>query len=101
QPRTTLTLSSTTKHPAHNRNGIGSNPGGPTIVLERQIGLKRGWPEMDGGGSAPQSTGSTQGQGTALQSVVPKLIEGCGCGPQSIVIIPTTETPWTHSCRRS
>src|SRR5512145_1897056 len=44
--------SSMAEQPAHNRSGLGSSPGGPTIVLERLHGLKRGWAAIESGGSA-------------------------------------------------
>src|SRR6185503_7259533 len=43
--------SSMAEQPAHNRLGLGSSPGGPTIVLERLLGLNRGWPEIESGGA--------------------------------------------------
>src|SRR6185503_13847256 len=44
--------SSMAEQPAHNRLGLGSSPGGPTTVLERLHGLKRGWAEIERRGSA-------------------------------------------------
>src|SRR6186713_277042 len=43
--------SSMAEQPAHNRLGLGSSPGGPTVVLERLLGLNRGWPEIESGGA--------------------------------------------------
>ena len=43
--------SSMAEQPAHNRSGLGSSPGGPTIVSERLHGLTRGWAAMESGGS--------------------------------------------------
>src|SRR5207237_8866812 len=72
--------SSTAERPAHNRTGLGSNPGGPT-VLEREDGSHRGWPAVEGRGCVPRSTvpalsavpmlatGSVLATGSALSTV--------------------------------
>src|SRR5713226_9425986 len=44
--------SSMAEQPAHNRSGLGSSPGGPTIVSKRLHGLSRRWAVIEGGGSA-------------------------------------------------
>src|SRR5262249_48806835 len=85
--------SSTAERPAHNRSGLGSNPGGPTFVSEREIASHRGWPEIDASGCA-----SVSEQEIASHRGWP-AIEARGFAPQSTVL--SMETTWTHSSRPS
>src|SRR5262249_236725 len=98
--------SSTAERPAHNRSGLGSNPGGPTSVSQHEVASHRGWPEIEGRGWASVSeheVASHRGWpeidagGCAPRSTVPA--SACGFAPQSTVL--SMETTWTHSSKRS
>src|SRR5262249_61187874 len=91
--------SSTAERPAHNRSGLGSNPGGPTSVSEHEVASHRGWPDIEGRGCASVSEHEVashrgwpdiEGRGCASGSEheAPSYrgwpeIDAGGCGPRA------------------